>query len=663
MTVQPAVATPAEAPQVPSEQSNGQSANGSTGHATNGTAPHSPSRIPRAQRWTTRIKVLILAGVLVAVASTGSGTWYYFSSRRAARTDLVLYTAQKQKLLLTIVERGALESAENADIVCRVKAGTKNSTVATTLKSVVDDGTRVKKGDLVVELDDSGLIEQVKTEKIALDKAESDWKQSIENVKIVQSQNETDIKTAEVALELAIIDLEKYQKGDYEQSKKTLLGQIKTAESDLEQARDRAAWSKRMVQKGYQTQSQAQADQSKMESCELNLANYQEQLRVLDEPSYGMFKRTTTQLANAVAEAKRLLVRVQSQSRAKESSAVTDCEAKKSVYEMERDRYRDYQEEVRKCKLYAPQDGLVVYYISEQSRFGAGSQNAIVAQGEPVREGQKLMRIPDLNKMLVNTKVHEAQVSRLRGEERDASGNLLYPGMPAHVRLDSYPDRVLRGHVKSVATVASQQDFFSADVKVYQTMVAIDETIEGMKPGMSAEVTILVDTSDQPTLVVPTEAILGSVATGNKRQCFVMTPDGLEERDIVVGLTNEKMAEIRSGLKEGDQVVLNPKGLVAERSKARSPGEEDQKDNAPAWEGSRPVPKPPEVKSKEGKGGDKKGRGGNAKKGSAEDRQRMEDEFRKASPEERKAKLEQIPEEYRDRVKQGLKSKGIDIPD
>src|SRR5205823_3286030 len=134
---------------------------------------------------------------------------------------------------------------------------------------------------------------------------------------------------------------------------------------------------------------------------------------------------------------------------------------------------------------------------------------------------------PDLNKMLVNTKVHEAQVSRLRGEERDASGKLLFPGMPAHIRLDSYPDRVLRGHVKSVATVASQQDFFSADVKVYQTMVAIDETIEGMKPGMSAEVTMLIDTSDKPTLVVPTEAIIGSVATGNKRQCFILTADGL----------------------------------------------------------------------------------------------------------------------------------------
>ncbi len=407
----------------------------------------------------------------------------------------------------------------------------------------------------------------------------------------------------------------------------------------------------------------------------MNLENYQEQLRVLDEPAYGMYKRTVTQLKNDVDEKKRLLERVQSQAKSKESQAVTDLSAKKSVYEMESDRYRDYQEEVRKCKLYAPQDGLVVYYVSEQSRFGAGAQNAIVAQGEPVREGQKLMRIPDLNKMLVNTKVHEAQVSRLRGEERDSSGNVLFPGMPAHIRLDPYPDRVLKGHVKSVATVASQQDFFSADVKVYQTMVSIDDPLEGMKPGMSAEVTILVDTSNDPTLIVPIEGIVGTVATGKNRQCFVMTPDGPEERDIVVGLTNEKMAEIRSGLNEGDQVILNPKSLANEKAKARANrGLPDKEDSGPAWDSTHPggadPSKSPEAKDKkDGKAGaeGKKGRGGDGQKKSPEERQKQQEEmtqrFRAASPDQRKQMLEQIPEEYRDRVKQMLKSKGIEIPD
>jgi len=660
--------------QTATTETNGKSPGNVKEHPSNDSTSKHSSRLPRARRWSIGIKALILGIVLVLVISSGGGAYYYFSGHHAERNDLVRYTVKKDKLLLTIVERGALESADNADIVCKVKAGTKNSTVATTIKMVVDDGTRVKKGDLVAELDDSGLVEQVKSEKIVLDRAESDAKQARDNLIIVESQNSTEIETARVKLQLAEIDLMKYKEGEYVQTKKQLEGDQKNAESDVEQARDRAAWSKRMLQKGYQTQSQAQADQSKFESYELALKKAMEAIRVLDDKNYGMAKRTMTSLRNDVEEGKRGLKRAETQARAKYNQAETDAKAKQSVYEQERDRYHEYEEEVKKCILRAPQDGLVVYYISEQSRFGSGSQQSIVAQGEPVREGQKLMRIPDLSKMLVNTKVHEALVRSLRGEEHDAYGKLLFPGMPAHVRLDSYPDRVLTAHVKSVATVASQQDFFSADVKVYQTMVAIDEAVDGMKPGMSAEVTILVDASKEPSLLIPVEGILGKVDSGRHRQCFVMTPEGPEERDIIVGLTNEKMAEIQSGLKEGEQVILNPKSLLNEKTKRHVPADAEVDNAGPSWNGAN-LPadsgsgKRPGGKAKEGKAGgadSKNGRAGGQQR-SPEERQKMQQEtierFRKATPDERKEMLEQVPETYRDKLKQTLKDRGITVPE
>src|SRR6266849_5178087 len=103
MTVQPAVATPAEAAQVPGEQANGQSSNGTT----NGVAAaRGPSRLPTAQRWTTGLKLLILGVVVAVILPTGGGAWYYFSNHRASRPDLVLYPVHKEKLLLTVVERG-----------------------------------------------------------------------------------------------------------------------------------------------------------------------------------------------------------------------------------------------------------------------------------------------------------------------------------------------------------------------------------------------------------------------------------------------------------------------------------------------------------------------------------------------------------------------------
>src|SRR5262249_37227761 len=232
---------------------------------------------------------------------------------RVARVDLVTHKVRPERLELTVVERGALESTDNRDVYCRVKSGAKNSTVATTIKMVIDDGSHVKNDQLLVELDDSCLDEQLRTEKIALDKSESDKIQAEEQYKITVSQNESDIKSAEVTLELARIDLQKYLEGDYPQALKDVNGRIKTAESDLEQQRDRSAWAQRMVKKGYQTVSQAQAEQSKMESLEIALAKVMEEKRVLTDPVFGLKKRNETDYRNKVAEAERALARVKSQ--------------------------------------------------------------------------------------------------------------------------------------------------------------------------------------------------------------------------------------------------------------------------------------------------------------------------------------------------------------
>jgi HlyD family secretion protein len=554
-----------------------------------------------------------------------------------------------------------------------VKARTQNATVATTIKSVIDDGSHVKKNDLLVELDDSGLTEGLKTQNIAVDKARADWISAQEQYKIQLSQNESDIQTKRTALELARIDLEKYQKGDFPQSLKDVEGRIKVAESDLEQQRDRAAWAQRMLKKGYYTVSQSDAEQSKLQSNELSLAKVAEERRVLVDTIYGLKKRTETDLKNKLSLAKDDLDRAEAQARANEVKARTDRDTKKSVLDQETAKQKDLEDEIKKCKIYAPEDGLVVYYIPEQARFGMGSQQSTVAQGESVREGQKLMRIPDLRHMLVNTRVHEALVSNIRGETRDADGKIDFRGQEARVRVDAYPDRDLNAHVKTVATVAAQSDWMSADVKMYVTMIAIDETLEGLKPGMSAEVTILVDKTLNDVLIVPVQAIMGTTSMGKKRYCWVKTGSSFEEREIEVGASNEKEAEIKSGLKQGEQVVLNYKLLEDDRLKSRRPSlaERNHDDSKSTDWGNAPA-KPPESAapaSPSKKGGEKgsKGKAGDAKGPGGEDMQKrmqeFNDKFKAATPAKRKEMLEQIPEQWRGAAKQRFKDQGLEIAD
>src|SRR5208337_1417731 len=208
----------------------------------NGAAGSLPNRVPKSKRWSRRGQLLAGAGVALLIAGAGVAYLLARDPFHAKRTDLVTHRVSKERLELTIIERGALESAKNSDVYCTVKASQKGGTVASTIKWVIDDGSSVKKRDLLVDLDDSGLQDQLKNEKITLDKNEADKINKDENYKIQLSQNESDIKTAEVNLELAEIDLQKYKEGDYPQQLKIFEGNIKQAESDLEQQRDRVAW-------------------------------------------------------------------------------------------------------------------------------------------------------------------------------------------------------------------------------------------------------------------------------------------------------------------------------------------------------------------------------------------------------------------------------------
>jgi HlyD family secretion protein len=507
----------------------------------------------RRKRWATGGLGLVL---LIAFAAGVSRAGRLFSRAPFAGPT---WTVSKEKLKVSIIERGTLESARNGDIICTVRSGTKGSTVATTIKWIIEAGVQVVKGDKLVELDSSGFVEHLKDQRIKVDQARANWITANEDYRIQESQNESDIEAATNALDLARIDLQKYDKAEFAQALEDVDGRIQIARANLEVADARAAWSKRMLRMGYQSKSQVQGDEARADSERIGLKKLETERRVLVDFTKG---RTIQDLSAKQAEARRALDRVKSQSRAKLVQADANRLARQSVYKQEQTRAHEMEAEIAKCLILAPQDGLVVYYVSDQARSGGGSQQAIVAQGEPVREGQKLMQIPDLSQMVVNVRVHEAMVSHLRNAKhtKDQSAWQI-----AQIHIDAVPNRIFRGHVKTVDTVAGQQDWFASDVKLYKTVVSIDEPVECLKPGMSAEVTIFAEESATEVTVVPVQAIVGVISLGAHPQCYVVGNDGQpQRRDIVVGMSNQRLVEVKTGVAEGERVVLNPAALTAD---------------------------------------------------------------------------------------------------
>jgi multidrug resistance efflux pump len=637
------------------------------------------------------VVVFTALGLVVAGAGTAAAFWWGGLLGKEPFNGPTA-TVVRKVLQVTIVERGELASAKNSDIICTVRARSANATVATTIKWLVDNGWEVKKGDKVIELDDSGLQEQLKTQKITVDQARADWKKADEQYNIDNIKTQTDVEKAKNDRDLAKIDVKKYKEGEYVQNKTDLQSQIDNATSDYEQARDRAAWSRRMVKKGFISQSQADAEANKEEGARNALVKAKLAMKVLEDKTWGVYVRTVQDLKTKVDQAERNLKMYEIQKEATLAQDDVIRLSKKSTYEQELARQRDLENEITKCVITAPQDGLVVYYIPEQTRFGQGAQQGIIAQGEPVREGQKLMQIPDLSEMLVKVNVPEAKVAYLHSEEdpKDRSTWQL-----AQIRPEAFSSRILHGHVKFVENQASQLNFFASDVGVYKTTVTIDDSVEDIKlrAGMKAEVTILAKKSPEPVLVVPIQSVVGTIAAGQNRQVFVLSGGQPALRNIVVGMSNEREVEVqpwdeekKTGLKEGEAVVLNPRPLLGADSdmkpgkvrtrKGEGEGGDDgsgRKNGKKKGDGSK-GPAGPGGATIPGKGsgstGPAPGAGGAKGPGGFDPAaiQRMQEQFmaelRPLTAAQRRDRINQkIPEPYRAKVRQAARAGGLEVAD
>lgn len=485
------------------------------------------------------VGLFVTVGIVVAIGVTT------LPGVQASTEGVILYRVQKQSLDIVVVERGALESANNEDLVCQVEARSPGSP-ATTIKMIVPEGHLAKAGELLVELDSAPLQDQISTQTIKVSEAKASLTSAEADFEIVRSQNSSDIETQKTAVTLAEIDVKKYLEGDYVKERKTIDGRILIAEEELKRAQQRLSYSERLATKGYVSKSEVESDQLAVTRAKNDVDMALEERRVLDE--YTKL-RTQKDLESKLAEAKRALKRVESQAVAKEAQSSELLLAKKKTHVAEENTLKKLERQVERCKLYAPYPGMVTYANDpERSMRGGSGGSPQVEEGASVREGQKIIRIPDLEKMQVNVKVHEAKVARVR------------IGQPARVRVESLPDRYLNGTVRNIATMADQQSWFSTGVQVFTVFVAVDEKIDGLKPGMTAEVQILAEKLTD-VLAVPVQSV---VERGGHNFVYVRNGTEYASKPVTLGASNEKYVVVKSGVQAGDEIVQNLASAISE---------------------------------------------------------------------------------------------------
>src|SRR5690606_6060653 len=146
-------------------------------------------------------------------------------------------------------------------VICQVQSRTGGA--GTPILWVVDEGTPVKAGDKLVELDDS------------------EWRTALRDKRIVVIGAEATVAAAEAAVEQAKISREEYLEGLFETEERAIQSEMAIAEQDLRKAQLALQSTERLVARGLVKSLQLEADQFAVANSRNMLEAAANRLRVL----------------------------------------------------------------------------------------------------------------------------------------------------------------------------------------------------------------------------------------------------------------------------------------------------------------------------------------------------------------------------------------------
>jgi HlyD family secretion protein len=392
-----------------------------------------------------------------------------------------------------------------------------------------------------VELDASQLLDQKIDQEIQVQNAEASFISARENLEVVKNQAQSDVDKAQLNYDFAVQDLEKYLEGEYPNQLKDAENKITISKEEVERAREKVQWSRKLYEENYISQTELQADELSEKRAVLDLELAQNDLDLLKNYTH---KRKLAQLESDVSQNKMALERETRKARADIVQAESNLKAKEAEYKRQQDKLEKIETQLEKTKIYAPADGQVIYATSSSGRR-PWDRDEPLDEGQQVRERQDLIHLPTSTGFNAEIGVHEASLNKVR------------IGLPARITVDALPGVIFSGHVVTISPLPdAMSTFMNPDLKIYNTTIEVDnsEDTSLLRAGMNCTVEIVVEQYKEATYV-PVQAV---IRVGGQPTLYVVDGDELEPRDVEIGLDNDSMIRIVSGLDVGERVSLAP---------------------------------------------------------------------------------------------------------
>lgn len=490
------------------------------------------------------------------------------------------FEVKRGPLMISVTESGTINNREKVVIKSKVEGKTN-------ILSIVPEGTHVKKGDLMIKLDASGLEDQKMQQQITVLNVEATFIHARENLVVAKSQADSDIAKAKLDYNFARVDLNKYLRGEYPQELQQAEAEITVAREEFERVRDKLEWSQRLSREGYITRNELQADELAAKRKELDVQLAESKLELLQKYTH---MRKLKELRSNLEQAKKALERVERKGVADMVQAEAELKAKESEYNRQQIKLKKLNQQITECKITAPIDGMVVYATTGKSKkYSKGP----IEEGLEVQEGQELIYLPTASSMMAEVNIRESSLNKVK------------QGMPSRIIVDALPGKVFSGRVGKIGLLPdSTMAWLNPDIKVYPSDIYIDGDTGNLRAGMTCRVEIVVEEYSD-TLYIPVQSV---VRVKDKHIVYIAGSSDPKRREVEIGMDNDRMIRIVKGLSVGEKVLLAPPLAPSEvplqeklankpKSKDKSSEKTSEKDKASKSKPSVSQPEKSEEKS------------------------------------------------------------------
>lgn len=196
---------------------------------------------------------------------------------------------------------------------------------------------------------------------------------------------------------------------------------------------------------------------------------------------------------------------------------------------------RKYAMAFEQARVTAPQDGMLIYGRT----FGRGGSRKLTIGSNVSSQNPIIATLPDLSVLVSETYVEEIYISKIK------------VGDSARVHIDALRKQEKVGVISNISNVGQEMNGFES--KVFKVNIRIASDNKRIKPAMTTNNEIIIS-REQNVLVIPRSALFNEEA---KQYVYLKEFSGVSVRYVEIGNENEKFVVIKSGLKEGDKILLN----------------------------------------------------------------------------------------------------------